>query len=149
MDDRWRPDGTYENDFYRWANEQAALLREGRLAELDAENIAEEIASLARSEKRELASRLAVLLAHLLKWQFQPRWRGKSWRLSIDEQRDRVMEHLDENPSLRPLLNEAIARAYRHALRQVLKETPLSERDLPADCPYSEEQILDEAFLPQ
>ena len=75
----------YDRDFYAWANQQAALLRAGRLAEADIENIAEEIESMGRSEKRELVSRLVVLLQHLLKWQFQPLFRGASWRLTYRE----------------------------------------------------------------
>jgi hypothetical protein len=110
VDDHQPNTRKYESDFYAWANEQATLLREGRFAEADVENIADEIESLGRSEKRDLVNRLAVLLAHLLKWQFQPVWRGKSWRLTIKEQRRRLSEHLDENPSLKPLVGEAIAR---------------------------------------
>ena len=152
MDEQVRRDGAacaYERDFYGWANEQAALLRAGRLGEADIANIAEEIESLGRGEKRELANRLAVLLAHLLKWQFQPALRGKSWRLTIEEQRDKLAEHLDENPSLRPLLAEAVGRAYRDALIQVRKETPLDRDDLPPTCPYTPDQIFDPAFLPE
>lgn len=139
----------YESDFYAWANEQAALLREGRFAEADVENIAEEIESLGRSEKRELVNRLAVLLAHLLKWQFQPAWRGKSWRLTIKEQRRKLSEHLGDNPSLKPLLGEAIGRAYQDAISDVQKDTPLTEDDLPALCPYTAEQVLEAEFLPE
>ena len=91
----------YEQDFYAWANEQAALLRSGRVSDADLEHIAEEIESMGRSEKRELISRLKLLLAHLLKWQFQPTLRGNSWRLTIEEQRRDVAEHLADNPSLK------------------------------------------------
>jgi hypothetical protein len=139
----------YDSDFYAWANEQAALLREGRFAEADVENIAEEIESLGRSEKRELVNRLVVLLAHLLKWQFQPAWRGKSWRFTIKEQRNQLADHLDDNPSLRAHLDDAIARAYQHALVQVQKETALTEGDLPVFCPYAREQIFSPDFLPE
>lgn len=149
MDDHQSRGSKYESDFHAWAGEQASLLRQGRLAEADVENIAEEIESLGRSEKRELVNRLTVLLAHLLKWQFQPVWRGKSWRLTIKEQRNQLADHLDDNPSLRADLTEAIARAFKHALVEVQKETPLREEDLPAVCPYTPEQILDPEFLPQ
>jgi len=148
MDDQQLQAGKYESDFYAWANEQSALLREGRFTEADIKNIAEEIESLGRSEKRELVNRLAVLLAHLLKWQFQPAWRGKSWRLTIKEQRNKLADHLDDNPSLRATLDEAIARAYKDALVEVQKETTLSEDDLPTNCPYIGEQIFDPDFLP-
>ena len=102
----------YETDFYGWANEQAALLREGRLHEADIENIAEEIESMGRSEKRELVSRLVVLLTHLLKWRYQPGGRGSSWRASVVVQRDRIADHLSDNPSLKPKIPEALTRAY-------------------------------------
>src|SRR5277367_4729636 len=87
----------YERDFYAWAIEQAALLRAGKLSVADVEHIAEEIESMGRSEKRELVNRLAVLLTHLLKWQFQPGLRGNSWRLSIEEQLYRLEDHLNDN----------------------------------------------------
>ena len=74
----------YDRDFYAWANEQASLLRKGDLSHADIEHIAEEIESMGKTEKRELISRLTVLLLHLLKWRFQPTLRGKSWRLSIE-----------------------------------------------------------------
>lgn len=148
MDDSWKRDGRYDTDFHGWANEQAALLRAGRFAEADMENIAEEIASLGGSEQSELVNRLAVLLMHLLKWQFQPAWRGKSWRLTIKEQRRRIARHLKKNPSLRPSLAEAIAEAYEDAVDDVQKETPLTEADLPAASPYTQEQILSPEFLP-
>lgn len=138
----------YESDFYGWAVEQAALLREGRLAQADIANIAEEIESLGQSEKRELRNRLAVLLVHLLKWRFQPELRGNSWLLTIEGQRADIAEHLGENPSLRPTLESAIAQAYRKAVREARKETGLAERTFPQTCPYTEVQIFDPAFLP-
>ena len=81
------PDSNYERDFYAWANEQAALLRAGRLGEADFKHIAEEIESMGKTEKRELVSRLTVLLLHLLKWRFQPELRSANWRLTVEEQR--------------------------------------------------------------
>jgi uncharacterized protein DUF29 len=87
----------YDHDFYAWSTEQAGLLRAGRLAEADIEHIAGEIESMGRSEKRELVNRLTVPLLHLLKWQFQPGLRGNSWRLSIEEQRYRLEDHLNDN----------------------------------------------------
>jgi len=80
----------YETDFYAWANEQAALLRSGQLATADIENIAEEIESMARTEKRELICRLALFLLQLLKWQHQPGLRGPNWRSTIPESRGEV-----------------------------------------------------------
>jgi hypothetical protein len=142
------PASKYDSDFYGWAVEQAALLRTGKLAEADIENIAEEIESLGRSEKRELLNRLTVLLTHLLKWQFQPGFRSNSWRLTAQEQRVQLEEHLEDNPSLRPSLDRVITRAYRLAVLAAQKETGLAEGTFPATCPYSMAQILDPAFLP-
>lgn len=62
----------YEKDVVLWAQEQAALLRSGQFSKLDVEHVEDEIEDVGRSEKRELASRMAVLHAHLLKWQAQP-----------------------------------------------------------------------------
>ncbi|MGJ0452122.1 MAG: DUF29 domain-containing protein [Methylocystis sp.] len=105
----------YDQDFYAWANEQAALLRAGKLSEADIEHIAEEVESLGRTEKRDLVSRLIVLMVHLLKWRFQPSLRGRSWKLSVDEQQIAIDAHLSDNPSLKSVIADATALAYRQA----------------------------------
>lgn len=138
----------YDHDFYAWANEQAILLRAGKLAAADIEHIAEEIESMGRSEKRELVNRLVVLLLHLLKWQFQTALRGNSWRLSIEEQRYRLADHLNDNPSLKAKLNQAIHDAYRLALIEAERETGMVRAIFPAFCPWSFEQIMDAGFWP-
>ena len=140
---------TYERDFYAWTTEQAALLRAGRLSEADVENIAEEIESMGRSERRELVNRLAVLLARLLKWQAQPALRGNSWRLTIVEQRARLAEHLKDNPSLKSALPDAFATAYRFALLVAQRETGLPEDAFPAVCPWASDWVMAESFLPE
>jgi hypothetical protein len=139
---------SYDRDFYAWATEQARLLRAGRLSEADVANIAEEIDSMGRSERRELISRLEVLLTHLLKWQVQPAFRGKSWRLTITEQRRKLVRHLQDNPSLRAGLEIAIAEAHGDALLSAQRETDLAEDTFPAICPYSASEILSDSFLP-
>ena len=139
---------TYDLDFYAWANEQAALLRAGKLASADIENIAEEIESMGRSEKRELVSRLNILLLHLLKWQFQPDSRAKSWRFSIEEQRDKIADHLLDNPSLKYSLDDIIGTAYRDARRDAEKETGLERKTFPATCAFTFEQMMDAGFWP-
>jgi hypothetical protein len=139
----------YERDFYAWANEQAALLRAGRLTEADIENIAEEIESMGRSEKRELINRLTVLLTHLLKWQFQATFRGNSWRLTIEEQRHRVEDHFADNPSLKSQLDQAIRSAYRSAASEASLETGLARSAFPTDCPHSFEQMMNPDFWPE
>jgi hypothetical protein len=138
----------YDRDFYAWANEQAALLREGKLAQADIENIAEEIESMGRSEKRELINRLRILLLHLLKWQFQPAGRCSSWRTSISVQRNDLADLLDDNPSLRPQLPGAVVKAYRNAVLEAADETKLPQAIFPAACPYTFEQMMAPDFWP-
>jgi hypothetical protein len=138
----------YDEDFYAWANEQAALLRSGRLAEADIAHIAEEIESMGKTEKRELSNRLAVLLMHLLKWRFQPTGRGTSWRLTIEEQRDRLIDHMADNPSLKASLGETITSAHRLAILGAARETGLDRAIFPLDCPWSYAQIVDDRFWP-
>ena len=138
----------YERDFYAWANEQAALLRAGNLSAADIENIAEEIESMGRSERRELVSRLSVLLLHLLKWQYQPDRRGASWEASIANTRDQLADHMRDNPSLKAQIPESIAAAYRYARRDAAGETGLRIATFPQICPWSYEQAMDEAFWP-
>jgi hypothetical protein len=138
----------YDEDFYAWANEQAALLRAGKLAEADIELIAEEIESMGKTEKRELVSRLNVLLLQLLKWQFQPSRRGFSWRNSIRIQRREVAAHMADNPSLKSLLGAAIEQAYGTAVIEAETETGLSGDAFPASCPWTYEQMMDAKFWP-
>src|SRR6202050_4997216 len=95
----------YDRDFYAWSREQAELLRAGELGRPDLEHIAEEIESMGKTEKRELVSRLTVLLLHLLKWRFQPEGQGNSLRLSIANARDEITDLLDDNPSLKSQLD--------------------------------------------
>ncbi len=132
----------YDRDFYAWANEQAGLLRAGKLSSADIANIAEEIETLGRSEKRELVSRLTVLLQHLLKWRFQPERRGRSWELSIANARDELTDHLDENPSLKAMLPEAIATGYRRARRSAEQEKGLPGNTFPVECPWTFDQAM-------
>ena len=136
----------YDEDFYAWANEQAALLRAGDLSRADVEHIAQEIESMGRTEKRELASRLKVLIAHLLKWRFQPEKRTKSWEVSIRVQRRELADHLDDNPSLRPLIGAVLEKAYPDAALVAALETGLSETVFPQRCPWTFAQMIDETF---
>ncbi len=139
----------YERDFYAWANEQAALLRAGKLSAADIDHIAEEIESMGKTEKRELVSRLAVLLMHLLKWQFQPMARSNSWRLTVEEQRRQLVRHLRDNPSLKATLAEAILDGYGDAVIAATRETALDRGTFPALCPWPFEQMIDDDFWPE
>jgi Domain of unknown function DUF29 len=138
----------HDSDFYAWSLEQAALLRAGRVQEADLAAIAEEIESMGKTEKRELVSRLTVLLLHLLKWERQPAGRGNSWRLSIANARDEIADLLDDNPSLKTVIDEVTASAYRYARRKAAIETDLGEEAFPAQCPWSFAEAMDGAFWP-
>ncbi|MGG6241661.1 DUF29 domain-containing protein [Nodosilinea sp. AN01ver1] len=136
----------YETDFYAWTLEQTKLLKQGDFKHLDLVNLVEEIASLGKQQRQELENRLAVLLGHLLKWEFQPSHRSKSWRATIREQRRTAQRLLQQNPSLKPYLAEAIAVGYESGLDLVVRETPLDYPDLPTGCPYTATQIFDPDF---
>jgi hypothetical protein len=148
QEDKSMSNSLYERDFYAWANEQAALLRAGKLDSADIENIAEEIESMGRSEKRELVNRLAVLLLHLLKWRYQPAFHSTSWRLNIREQRIRLADHLADNPSLKSKVGEAMRDAYRLARVGTARETGLAEDTFPPRCPFKFDQAMGEDFWP-
>ena len=139
----------YEEDFYAWTVEQARLLRSGELSSIDVANIAEEIESLGRSDKRAIESRLTVLLMHLLKWQIQSKMRSQSWSGTILEQRRRIEKLLRESPSLHASVNEALAEAYSDAREAASNETGLPETDFPAECPFTAEQVMSRSFLPK
>ena len=138
----------YQDDYYGWALQQATLLRARRFAELDLENLAEEIDGLARAEARELRSRYATLLSHLLKWEFQPERRSHSWAATIARERDAIPDHLDENPGLKPRQAELFARAYRGARADAAAETNLPLTRFPTACPYTPDQSISEDFWP-
>ena len=132
----------YDRDFYAWASEQAALLRNGQVSAADIAHIAEEIESIGRGEKRELASRLRVLLLHMLKWHHQPERQGNSWRLSIENARDDITDHLQDNPSLKANLAEVMQAAYRHARREAAIETGIALSAFPSECPWTVDEAM-------
>ncbi|NJL90894.1 MAG: DUF29 domain-containing protein [Coleofasciculaceae cyanobacterium SM2_1_6] len=136
----------YETDFYQWTQVQAKLLSQGQWTALDIENLVEEIESLGKQQKQELRNRLGVLIGHLLKWEYQPELRGKSWKATIWEQREQVLDILQDNPSLKPYLEEAVQKGFRQGLSLVLRETPLDFDVLPKECPYTIAQVLDPQF---
>jgi len=138
----------YDVDFYKWSQEQAQLIRLGRFNEIDKENIIEEIEDMGKSQKRALSSRLEVLLMHLLKWQYQSTFRGTSWQLTIEEQRQRIAEIIDENPSLVHGIEETIERAYKYAKRSAMRETGVNQSLFPQHCPWVFSQFMDDHFWP-
>lgn len=139
----------YEQDLYAWAVHSARLVREGRFGELDAAHLAEELESMGKSELRALERRLAVLLAHLLKWEHQPDQRSKSWRRTIIEQRKRIERLLGDSPSLRTKLPTLLPDAYDSALRWAADESSLDEADFPQTCRYALERVLDLDYYPE
>ena len=138
----------YDQDLYAWAMHTAQLVRQRRFSELDIEHLVEELESMGKSELRALESRLVVLLTHLLKWQYQPQQRNKSWQRTLIEQRKRIDRLLRDSPSLNSKLAELIPDAYDSALRWAADETGMDETDFPQACQYSTAEILDSGFYP-
>lgn len=138
----------YDVDYYGWTVDQARLLREGRLALIDRKRLAEEVEDLGRSEKREIESRLVLIILHLLKWQFQPEKRKGGWEASIRVHRRRLKTILKENPSLTNYPAAELTAAYDEARLGAEMETGLDYETFPEACPYVVEQILDDAFFP-
>jgi len=139
----------YETDSAAWAEQQAEALRRRAANEIDWDNVAEEIESLSRSDKREIRSRLAVICEHLLKWQYQPDTRSGSWRSSIREGRDKIADLIEESPSLAdyPAAHLAGPRgAYARGRAKAADETGIA--GLPETCPWTIEQVLDHGFWP-
>jgi hypothetical protein len=138
----------YERDFYAWTQQQAALLQDRDFAHLDIDNLIEEIEAMGRSERRQLTNRLEILLIHLLKWPYQPELRGRSWQLTIIEQRRRIAKLLRANPSLRPHLPDLLVEAYEDAAFGAMRETGLPQESFPAECPFALAQVLAQDWLP-
>ena len=144
----------YETNFESWVNQHIQLLKTGNVHELDVEHLIEELEGMAKRDRNELVNHLVILLAHLLKWQFKlnqltehwAEFTGKSWKTSIIEQRYRVQAQLEENPSLKNYLDEALLKAYPKAIKLAKKETGLDT--FPEQCPYQVQQVLDDDFYP-
>ena len=138
----------YESDVVAWANEQARLIRAGQFELLDLEHIADEIEDVGKSEQRELAKRMAVLLAHLLKWQCQPERQGSSWVRTIKEQRKRVLLRLEEIPSLSGKLSDVKwwTDVWADAVSQAITETGVDT--FPDECPWAVSEVLQPDWLP-
>jgi hypothetical protein len=139
----------YNSDYFLWSEHQAALLRQGKLTLLDIENLAEEIESLGKSDRRALMSQVQRLLVHLLKWQFQPDRRSVGWEKSIRSARRAISRILEDSPSLGDAMSARLEKEFDLARRDASRETGLPESAFPAHCPYSGAHILDEGFLPE
>lgn len=146
---RARSKPLYGRDMYRWTRQQAKLLRTGKLSELDLENLAEEIESLGKRDRREVHSRLRLVLMHLLKWQYQPSKRGDSWRATIAAQRSDIQDILEQSPSIHRALVKRFPKTYGEAVVRALLETQLPAKALPESSPFTLEQALDFDFMPK
>ena len=139
----------YESDFHLWTVAQAKALRTGEVALLDVAHLAEELEALGRSEKHEIASRLKIILVHLLKWQTQPERRSRSWQVTLLVQRQEIAERMEASPSLRAYPAEILRKQYRAALCLAAAETGLPEAEFAKDCPFTIAEVLDPDCLAQ
>lgn len=142
----------YDEDFYAWTQRQAMLLRGAQgLGELDTLNLAEEIEDLGKSQRRELRSRLRVLVMHLLKWRYQPGGRidSHSWEDTIREQRKEIEDALEDSPSLKQAVEPYILQDYGYAKDRAARQTRLRPETFPATCPWTAAQVLDTDFWPE
>ena len=140
-------DNLYDQDFYLWIETISKQLKAGKFAEIDLANLIEEIESMGKSEKRELKSRLIVLLMHLLKWQYQPEKRSESWRSTITEQRICIELLLEDSPSLQPLFIEIFADCYEKARLKASEETGIKLNFFPKESPFTLAETLENHFL--
>lgn len=139
----------YDSDFFLWTQDQAAALRDGKLDAMDLAHLAEEMESVGASEKRTIASQLLRLLAHLLKWGYEPSHRGPSWQDSINDARVQIGLTIETSPSLHRYPAQSLARAYTRARRQAHRDTRLPLQTFPDTCPWEVAQVMDEDFFPE
>ncbi len=139
----------YEQDYNLWLLTTAQLLRDRQLEQIDYDNLIEEIESMGRSDKRALRSNLEQLLMHLLKWKYQANRRTGSWERSIKEHRNRILEDLEDSPSLNPYFDKIFNKCYQNALDYAACKTRLPLTTFPQNCPFTVKQILEAGFLPK
>ena len=138
----------YDHDYYRWLLKNAKLLKAGRVDEIDAANIAEELESMGKRDRRQLINRLIILLAHLIKWAYQPEAISSSWSGTIKEQRRRLNQLLTDSPSLRAVLNEQLAPTWQEAKEDASEETGLAISTFPEHCLWTTGKLLDGQWFP-
>lgn len=138
----------YETDLYAWTQEQAKLLRLQQWSQLDLPNLIEEIESLGKQQRAQLRNRLKVLIGHLLKWEAQPEHRSRSWLMTIRDTRRDTQELLEENPSLKLYLQEALQKIYESGRDLAVGETNQPLKTFPENCPYTLEEIFRDGFYP-
>ncbi|MEO0756728.1 MAG: DUF29 domain-containing protein [Cyanobacteria bacterium J06648_16] len=139
----------YDTDYVKWVTITVEQLRQEAYAQVDWVNLLDEIEDMARRERQALKSNLRILLLHLLKWQYPPSKRTRSWASSIIEHRERVYEVLEASPSLKPDLETVLSKAYPTAAKRAVTETMLPAKTFPDECPFTVAQIMDENFPPE
>ena len=141
-------DSIYEKDYYLWLKTTVEQLKQGNFSAVEINYLIEEIESMGRKEKSALSSNLQVLLMHLLKYKYQPEKRSNSWRFTIFEHRDRLIELFEESPSLKPYFEEVMNKCYEKARKKAAIETGMDIGLFPTDLPFTLEEILDTEYLP-
>ena len=139
----------YNTDYVSWTEAMAHNLRQRNFEALDIENLAEEIESLGKRDRRELVSRLDVLLMHLLKWRYQIPKRSTSWQSTIKEQRRQIARILTDSPSLKRYLLDQFDECYQEARDMAADETGLMRSSFPKDCEWTIEEVCDRTFWPE
>ena len=139
----------HDEDFYGWTRHTAQLLKENKMDELDVNHLIEELEDMGRSEKHQLINRFAVLIAHLMKWEYQPAYRGNSWESTIEHQRNKIKRLIRDNPSLKPQMKEAIEEGFLDSKPIIKKDALDILKRLPSCCPYTFEQLIDDVFYPK
>ncbi len=139
---------SYEEDFNLWTEQMVELLRARRFEELDIDNLLNELESMSKRDKREIVSRLKLILMHLLKWSYQPDQRGASWETTIRNNREEIVQILQDSPSLKSYVVTVLEQAYASARKNAASETGLLIGEFPENCPFAIAEILNEDFLP-
>jgi hypothetical protein len=138
----------YQQDFFAWTKQQINYLQNQQWNQLDLAHLIEEIETLGKQQRQELRNRLSILIGHLLKWEYQPQKRSHSWFATLRVQRIDIQELINDNPSLKPYLEDTLTQAYIKGLLLAVSETNLPDRTFPKNCPYSLTEILSDRFYP-
>lgn len=140
----------YETDFFAWTQKTVDLIKSKQFNAIDWENVVEEIESLGRSDHDKLINSLKILITHLLKWQYQPNLRSKSWENTIFKERENIEEYLEDSPSLKQFFTskEWMIRVYKRGRRIAVRETQMGEEAFPSTCPYTVEQLQSFSYFP-
>ena len=138
----------YDQDYYLWVETTAQLLRERKLAQIDYENLIEEIEDMGNSQKDSLESNLRVLLMHLLKYKYQTSKRSNSWLFTIVEHRKRILKAFKRSPSFKRYFTEVFDESYADSIDLAVAETGLARATFPEQCPFSQDDVLNPTYLP-